>query len=142
MQAFKTTLITSVAAFLIGAASVAPDMAVAAKVVNSDSAPQSGGERSSSVVLLLTRADRVDVDPDAQAGYAALGIATINGSRLAVYALQNGAKLNDVAGEGQGFADVFDSAGHLIRRFTFRENLNSPPQIIEYVSIPPALKRN
>jgi hypothetical protein len=49
---------------------------------------------------------------------------------------QNGAKPNDVAGKGLGFADVFDSAGHLLRRFTFRESFTSPPQIIEYVPVP------
>ena len=65
-----------------------------------------------------------------------MGIAKINGRRIAVYAFQNVAKLGDVAGRGRGFADVFDSAGHLIRRFNFRENLNSPPQIIEFVYIP------
>src|SRR5258708_6904121 len=63
-------------------------------------------------------------DADAE-GYSPIGIATINGSRVAVYALQNGAKLDDAAGEGHGFADVFDSAGHLIRRFSFRES--QPP---------------
>ncbi|MGA8567495.1 MAG: hypothetical protein WB580_06850 [Candidatus Binataceae bacterium] len=62
-----------------------------------------------------------------------MGIAKINGTRIGVYAFQNGAKLGDVTGRGQGFADVFDSAGHLIRRFIFRENLNSPPQIVEFV---------
>jgi hypothetical protein len=65
-----------------------------------------------------------------------LGIAKINGRRIAVYVFQNGAKLDDVAGQGQGFADVFDSAGHLIRRFVFRENLHSPPQITEFVYMP------
>ncbi|MGA9723261.1 MAG: hypothetical protein WBQ86_12465 [Candidatus Binatus sp.] len=137
MQAFKTTFIASMGAFLIGAASVAPDMAVAAKVVNSDSAPKSRSERKSGVTFPVTHSDGANFDPGDGAGYSALGIARINGSRVAVYALQNGAKLNDVAGEGQGFADVFDSAGHLLRRFTFRENLNSPPQIMEYISLPP-----
>ena len=65
-----------------------------------------------------------------------MGIAKINGSRVSVYAFQNGAKLDDVAGPGRGFADVFDSAGHLIQRFAFREKFNSPPQITEYVSMP------
>ena len=134
MQAFKTTFIASIGAFLIGGASVAPDMVVAAKVVNSDSARESGG--ITGVGFPVTRADGANFDPGAGAGYSALGIAKINGNPIAVYAFQNGAKLNDVAGEGQGFADVFDSAGHLLRRFTFRENLNSPPQIIEYVSLP------
>jgi hypothetical protein len=122
MEAFKITLITSLCAFLIGSASVAPDFAIGAKVVNLDSA----FERA---------VDRAPGDPDAPEGYSTLGIAKINGSRVAVYAFQNGAKPDDVAGPGRGFADVFDSAGHLIRRFAFRENLNSPPQITEYVSV-------
>jgi hypothetical protein len=84
----------------------------------------------------LARVDRAHGDPDAPAGYSRLGIANINGRRIAVYVFQNGAKLDDVAGQGQGFADVFDSAGHLIRRFVFRENLHSPPQIAEFVYMP------
>jgi hypothetical protein len=84
----------------------------------------------------LIRIDRADGEPDAPAGYSSLGITKINGKRVAVYVFQNGAKVDDVAGQGQGFADVFDSAGHLIRRFVFKENLNSPPQITEYVSMP------
>ena len=123
MEAFKISLVTSICALLMGSASVAPDLAMGAKVVNLDSA----FERAD---------DRAHRDPDAPDGYSPVGIAKINGSRVAVYALENGAKPDDVAGPGRGFADVFDSAGHLIRRFAFRENLNSPPQITEYVSMP------
>ena len=123
MKALIIALITSINASLIGSASVAPDLAMGAKVVNLDSA----FERAD---------DRAHNDPNAPEGYSPLGVARINGSRVAVYAFENGAKPDDVAGPGRGFADVFDSAGHLIRRFSFRENLNSPPQITEYVSIP------
>jgi len=63
-------------------------------------------------------------------------MAKINGRRVKVYAFQNGAKLNDATGQGHGFADVFDRAGHLTRRFIFRENLNSPPQITEFFYLP------
>lgn len=139
MVAFKTTLITSIGTFLIGAASAMPGPVFSTKVVNSDSAFKSSKARISGAGLLpLTRVDRSRGDPDAPAGYSLLGITKINGKRIAVYAFQNGAKVNDVAGQGQGFADVFDSAGHLIRRFSFRENLNSPPQITEYVFMPDA----
>lgn len=65
-----------------------------------------------------------------------MGIAEINGSRVAIYAFQNGARHDDAAGKGRGFADVFDRTGHLIGRFTFRENLNSPTVITEFVSLP------
>ena len=42
------------------------------------------------------------------------------------YALQNAAKHDDVAGPGHGFVDVFDTDGHLLRRFASRGPLNSP----------------
>ena len=122
MKALIIALITSINTFLIGSVSVAPDLAIGAKVVNLDSAFERADDRAYS-------------DLDAPGGYSTLGIAKINGSRVAVYSFENGAKPDDVAGPGRGFADVFDSAGHLIRRFAFRENLNSPPQITEYVPL-------
>jgi uncharacterized protein (TIGR03118 family) len=42
------------------------------------------------------------------------------------YAKQNAAKNVDVAGQGNGFVDVFDTDGRLIRRFASRGTLNSP----------------
>jgi uncharacterized protein (TIGR03118 family) len=42
------------------------------------------------------------------------------------YAKQNGEKHDDVAGPGNGFIDVFDTAGNLVRRFASRGPLNSP----------------
>jgi hypothetical protein len=110
MEAFKTTLITFVGAFLISAAPVAPE------VVTAKSNPVFNARTSE--------------------GYSPLGIAKINGRRFSVNSFDNGAKLDDAAGQGQGFADIYDNSGHLIRRFAFRENLNSPPQITEYVSMP------
>jgi hypothetical protein len=136
MEASKITLITSIAAFLIGTASAAPRLPLGGKVVNSDSAFKSRNARMSAVGFPSARVDPPHGNPDAPAGYSPLGIAKSNGRRIAVYVFQNGAKLDDVAGQGQGFADVFDRAGHLIRHFTFRENLNSPPQITEFVYMP------
>jgi hypothetical protein len=118
----KIALIASIGAFLFGSASVASDIPVS-PVVNSRSA--------------LNYVDRGSRPPDGPEGYSSLGIAKINGIRVAIYILENGARLDDIAGPGRGFADVFDGAGHRIRRFTFRENLNSPPQVTEYVSVPP-----
>ena len=122
MGSTKIVLIASIGAFLIGSASVASDIPVAS-VANSRS--------------VLDYVDRGSRAPDGPEGYSSLGIAKINGIRVAIYILENGARLDDIAGPGRGFADVFDGAGHRIRRFTFRENLNSPPQITEYVSVPP-----
>jgi hypothetical protein len=122
MDVTKIALIASIGVFLIGSASVASDGSIP-PVANARAALKyvDGGHRDSA---------------DAE-GYSSLGIAKINGIRVAINILENGARTDDIAGAGRGFADVFDGDGHLIRRFTFRENLNSPPQIIEYVSMPP-----
>jgi uncharacterized protein (TIGR03118 family) len=60
------------------------------------------------------------------AGYAPFGIRNIGGSLYVTYALQNTAKHDDVAGPGNGFIDVFDTSGNLLRRLVSRGNLNSP----------------
>lgn len=121
MDVTKIALVGAIGAFLIGSASVASDVPVqAVKYPRSAYKYVDGGRRDAG-------------DPE---GYSSLGIAKINGIRVAIYVLENGARLDDLAGPGRGFADVFDGGGHLIRRFTFRENLNSPPQVTEYVSVP------
>jgi uncharacterized protein (TIGR03118 family) len=65
-------------------------------------------------------------DPNIPAGYAPFGIQNIDGSLFVTYAKQNAAKHDDVAGPGNGFVDVFDTDGHLLRRFASRGPLNSP----------------
>ena len=66
------------------------------------------------------------VDPDLPAGYAPFGMANIDGDLFVTYALQNAAKHDDTSGPGHGFVDVFDTDGHLLRRFASRGSLNSP----------------
>jgi uncharacterized protein (TIGR03118 family) len=66
------------------------------------------------------------VDPMIPAGYAPFGIQNIDGDLFVTYAQQNAAKHDDVAGPGKGFVDVFDTDGHLLRRFASRDALNSP----------------
>jgi uncharacterized protein (TIGR03118 family) len=66
------------------------------------------------------------VDPDIPAGFAPLAIKEINGVLFASYAKQDAQKHDDVAGPGNGFVDVFDTDGHLLRRFASRGRLNSP----------------
>jgi hypothetical protein len=122
MHTFKVTLVASIGALLIGSASVASDVGMSAEITSSRSAFKCGGDGIR--------------DRDPREWYSLLGIAKVNGNRVAVYALQNGARPDDVTGPGRGSADIFDSAGHLIRRFAFRENLNSSPQVIEFVSLP------
>ncbi|MBV8576801.1 MAG: TIGR03118 family protein [Acetobacteraceae bacterium] len=65
-------------------------------------------------------------DPRIPAGFAPFGIQNINGDLFVTYAKQNTAKHDDVAGPGNGFVDVFDTDGHLLRRFATRGALNSP----------------
>jgi uncharacterized protein (TIGR03118 family) len=65
-------------------------------------------------------------DPNIPQGYAPFGIQNINGDLFVTYAKQNGPRHDDVAGPGNGFVDVFDTDGHLLRRFASRGKLNSP----------------
>jgi len=65
-------------------------------------------------------------DPNIPQGYAPFGIQNINGDLFVTYAKQNGPKHDSVAGPGKGFVDVFDTDGHLLRRFASRGPLNAP----------------
>ncbi|MGF6961882.1 TIGR03118 family protein [Paraburkholderia youngii] len=66
------------------------------------------------------------VDPNIPADYAPFGIANIDGDLFVTYAKQNKEKHDDDAGRGRGFVDVFDTDGHLLRRFASRGTLDSP----------------
>ncbi len=66
------------------------------------------------------------VDSKIPAGFALFGIRNIRGWLYVTYAKQNAEKHDDVAGPGNGFLDVFDASGHLVRRFAQRGALNSP----------------
>jgi hypothetical protein len=132
METIKTILVASIGAFLIGAASAPTQLALSRNVI--DSTVKSSNQRASDAAL--DRADSAHSDPDAPAEHSPLGIAMINGRRIAIYNFQYGANLNEAATQGRGYADVFDSAGHLKRRFIFRENLNSSPRIMEFIYLP------
>jgi uncharacterized protein (TIGR03118 family) len=66
------------------------------------------------------------VDPNMPAGFAPFGIQNIDGNLFVTYAKLNAEKHDDVAGPGNGFVDIFDTDGHLLRRFASRGVLNSP----------------
>jgi hypothetical protein len=133
MGAFKTTLVAPIAAFLIGAASTAA-VSDLTKPLKAESVFKSSKSRKADVGQFV-RAGRALGGPDAPAGYWPLGIAKIDGQRVVIY-FRKGAKLDDAAGQGHGSAEVFDSTGHLRRRFIYRENLHSPPQIAEFIYVP------
>jgi len=65
-------------------------------------------------------------DPQIPSGFAPFGIQNIDGALFVTYALQNAQKHDDVAGPGNGFVDVFDTDGNLLRRFASQGPLNSP----------------
>jgi uncharacterized protein (TIGR03118 family) len=59
-------------------------------------------------------------------GFAPFGIRNIGGQLYVTYAEQNDEKHDDVAGPGNGFIDVFDTSGNLVRRLVSNGALNSP----------------
>jgi uncharacterized protein (TIGR03118 family) len=66
------------------------------------------------------------VDRHIPAGFAPFGIQNIDGDLWVTYAKQDAAKHDDAGGPGAGFVDVFDTDGHLLRRFAEHGALNSP----------------
>lgn len=66
------------------------------------------------------------VDPNLPAGYAPFNIQNIGGYLYITYALQDGTKSDDVPGAGNGYVDVFDTDGNLVRRLISAGSLNSP----------------
>jgi uncharacterized protein (TIGR03118 family) len=65
-------------------------------------------------------------DPSLPVGYAPFGLQAINGDIYVSYAKQDADMHDDVAGKGNGFVNVFDPNGHLIKRLVSRGSLNSP----------------
>ena len=65
-------------------------------------------------------------DPSIPEGFAPFGIHNFNGNLYVTYAKQDAAKHDDVKGKGNGFVNIFDSDGNLIRRLASKGKLNSP----------------
>ncbi len=65
-------------------------------------------------------------DPEIPAGFAPFNIQNLGNQLYVTYAKQDAAKHDDVAGEGNGFVNVFDTSGHFIERIASRGKLNSP----------------
>jgi uncharacterized protein (TIGR03118 family) len=65
-------------------------------------------------------------DPDIPSGFAPFNIQLLGGELYVTYAKQDADKHDDVAGPGNGFVDVFDTSGHLLRRLISHGDLNSP----------------
>ncbi|MCU1275983.1 MAG: hypothetical protein JWO48_3414 [Bryobacterales bacterium] len=65
-------------------------------------------------------------DPSLPAGFAPFDIQSVGSNLYVTYAKQDANGQNDVAGAGNGFVDVFDTNGNLVRRLISNGPLNSP----------------
>jgi uncharacterized protein (TIGR03118 family) len=65
-------------------------------------------------------------DPNLPAGFSPFNIQNIGGKLYVTYALPDAAKHDDVSGPGNGYVDVFDTGGNLLKRFASKGPLNSP----------------
>ena len=65
-------------------------------------------------------------DPTVPAGFAPFNIRTIRGSLFVTFAKQAAGLEDDEPGPGNGFVDIFDTDGTLLRRFASSGVLNSP----------------
>jgi uncharacterized protein (TIGR03118 family) len=65
-------------------------------------------------------------DPGLPAGYAPFGIQAIGGQIFVTFAKQDADAEDEVAGQGLGFVDVFDTSGNLITRVAQHGQLNAP----------------
>jgi uncharacterized protein (TIGR03118 family) len=65
-------------------------------------------------------------DPNLPAGFAPFNIQDVGGKLYVTYALQDAAKHDDVSGPGNGYVNVFDTGGQLLKRFAAQGPLNSP----------------
>lgn len=70
-------------------------------------------------------------DPNIPAGFAPFGIQNIGGKIYITFARQDADKEDDVAGAGNGFVDVFDTSGNLIKRLVSNGPLNSPWGLVQ-----------
>jgi uncharacterized protein (TIGR03118 family) len=59
-------------------------------------------------------------------GYAPFGIQTLGGNIFVTFAKQDADAEDEVAGQGRGFVDEFDTSGNLIRRVAQHGQLNAP----------------
>ena len=65
-------------------------------------------------------------DPTVPAGFAPFGIHNIGGNLYVTFAKQGPGKVDDDAGPGRGFVDVFSPSGVLLQRLASQGRLNSP----------------
>jgi uncharacterized protein (TIGR03118 family) len=71
--------------------------------------------------------DKPFIDPGIPAGFAPFNVVNIGGLLYVTYAKQKGPDdMDDQAGPGNGYVDIFTPQGTLVRRFASQGTLNSP----------------
>jgi uncharacterized protein (TIGR03118 family) len=65
-------------------------------------------------------------DPHIQRGFAPFNIQNLGGKLYVTYAKQDADREDDVAGPANGYVDIFDTNGNLLKRLATRGRLNSP----------------
>jgi len=66
------------------------------------------------------------VDTSLPAGYAPFNVQLVGSKLVVAYAKHDAAKHDDVPGQGQGFVDIYDTAGNLSLRLAHTVYLNAP----------------
>jgi uncharacterized protein (TIGR03118 family) len=74
----------------------------------------------------LANTEGAFVDPGLPAGFAPFGIQEIGGNIFVSYAKQDADAEDEVAGQGLGFVDAFDTSGAFLARIVTRGQLNAP----------------
>jgi uncharacterized protein (TIGR03118 family) len=65
-------------------------------------------------------------DPSLPSGYAPFGIQNVGGKIVVTFAKQDSDAEDEVAGQGKGFVDAFDTSGNLLARIGEHGQLNAP----------------
>lgn len=64
-------------------------------------------------------------------GFAPFNVANIGGNLVVTYAKQDDQKHDDVRGPGNGFVDIYDTQGNLLRRLRHTIFMNSPWAVVQ-----------
>jgi uncharacterized protein (TIGR03118 family) len=66
------------------------------------------------------------LDPNLPPGFAPFNVQNFGGQLYVTYAKQDASKHDDVPGAGNGFVNIFDTSGNIVRRLISNGALNSP----------------
>jgi uncharacterized protein (TIGR03118 family) len=76
--------------------------------------------------FMLVTSPGAFTDPKLPEGYAPFGIQNVNGTIVVTYAKQDADAEDEVAHQGFGFVDAYDTSGNLIGRIAQHGQLNAP----------------